>query len=188
MRTDCRDSRWHLLYVDILLAKGEMGTLPDVAAGVLCGILDVTGYCLVRRLWFRLCGGFTLNHRMLLPHGNPYCCCYGTSAPGEDKAAGAHLCQVFGQEPRDAVAQARVGVVEALQQNYRSAVRRLSKLTEKDSSSLDFLLSLIPFNQRKTMAQVSPYARILDSLWNEQSCLCWRFLHFFILLLFIYLL
>lgn len=23
MRTDCRDPRWHLLYVDILLAKGE---------------------------------------------------------------------------------------------------------------------------------------------------------------------
>ncbi|KAG8002766.1 Tetratricopeptide repeat protein 34 [Nibea albiflora] len=93
MRTDCRDPRWHLLYVDILLAKGEV------------------------------------------------------------KAAGAHLCQVFGQEPRDAVAQARVGVVEAWQQNYRSAARRLSKLTEKDSSSLDFLLALIPFNQRKRMAQ-----------------------------------
>ncbi|KAE8293306.1 Tetratricopeptide repeat protein 34 [Larimichthys crocea] len=95
MRTDCRDPRWHLLYVDILLAKGEV------------------------------------------------------------KAAGAHLCQVFGQEPRDAVAQARVGVVEAWQQNYRSAARRLSKLTEKDSSSLDFLLALIPFNQRKHMAQAA---------------------------------
>ncbi|CAK6951232.1 uncharacterized protein ttc34 [Scomber scombrus] len=95
MRTDCRDPRWHLLYVDILLAKGE------------------------------------------------------------GKAAGAHLSQVFGQEPRDAVAQARVGVVEAWQQNYRSAAHRLSKLTEKDSSSLDFLLALIPFNQRKHMAQAA---------------------------------
>ncbi|XP_059189015.1 tetratricopeptide repeat protein 34 [Centropristis striata] len=95
MRTDCRDPRWHLLYVDILLAKGEV------------------------------------------------------------KAAGAHLCQVFGQEPRDAAAQARVGVVEAWQQNYRSAARRLSKLTEKDSSSLGFLLVLIPFNQRKRMAQAA---------------------------------
>ncbi|XP_028265243.1 uncharacterized protein ttc34 [Parambassis ranga] len=95
MRTDCRDPRWHLLYVDILLAKGEA------------------------------------------------------------KGAAAHLCQVFGQEPRDAVAQARVGVVEAWQQNYRSAVRRLSKLTEKDSSCLDFLLALIPFNQRKSMAQAA---------------------------------
>ncbi|XP_008273959.1 tetratricopeptide repeat protein 34 [Stegastes partitus] len=95
MRTDCRDPRWHLLYVDILLAKGEV------------------------------------------------------------KAAGAHLCQVFGQEPRDAAAQARVGVVEAWRQNYRSAARRLSKLTEKDSSSLDFLLALIPFNQRKCMAQAA---------------------------------
>lgn len=23
MKTDCRDPRWHLLYVDVLLAKGE---------------------------------------------------------------------------------------------------------------------------------------------------------------------
>ncbi|XP_029291792.1 tetratricopeptide repeat protein 34 [Cottoperca gobio] len=95
MRTDCRDPRWHLLYVDILLAKGEV------------------------------------------------------------KAAGAHLCQVFGQEPRDAVAQARLGVVEAWQKNYRSAAHRLSKLPEKDPSSLVFLLSLIPFNQRKRMAQAA---------------------------------
>ncbi|XP_044068869.1 uncharacterized protein ttc34 [Siniperca chuatsi] len=95
MKTDCRDPRWHLLYVDILVAKGEI------------------------------------------------------------KAAGAHLCQVFGQEPRDAVAQARVGVVEAWQQKYCSAARRLSKLIEKDASSLDFLLALIPFNQRKRMAQAA---------------------------------
>ncbi|XP_074501278.1 uncharacterized protein ttc34 [Sebastes fasciatus] len=95
MRTDCRDPRWHLLYVDTLLAKGEA------------------------------------------------------------KAAGAHLCQVFGQEPRDAVAQARVGVVEAWQQNYRGAARRLSKLTEKDSSSLALLLALIPLNQRKRTAQAA---------------------------------
>ncbi|KAM3617041.1 uncharacterized protein V6R79_001600 [Siganus canaliculatus] len=95
MRTDCRDPRWHLLYVDILLAKGEV------------------------------------------------------------KAAGAHLCQVFGQEPRDAVAQARVGVVEAWEQNYCSAARRLSKLAEKDPSSLDFLLTLIPLSQRKHTAQAA---------------------------------
>nr|XP_033484508.1 uncharacterized protein ttc34 [Epinephelus lanceolatus] len=95
MRTDCRDPRWHLLYVDILLAKGEV------------------------------------------------------------KAASAHLCQVFGQEPRDAVAQARVGVVEAWHQNYRSAACRLSKLTEKDPSILVFLLALIPFSQRKRMAQAA---------------------------------
>ncbi|XP_022075686.2 uncharacterized protein ttc34 [Acanthochromis polyacanthus] len=95
MRTDCRDPRWHLLHVDMLLAKGEV------------------------------------------------------------KAAGAHLCQVFGQEPRDAAPQARLGVVEAWRQSYRSAARRLSKLTEKDPSSLDFLLALIPFNQRKCMAQAA---------------------------------
>ncbi|XP_035015625.2 tetratricopeptide repeat protein 34 [Hippoglossus stenolepis] len=95
MRTDCREPRWHLLYVDLLLAKGEV------------------------------------------------------------KAAGAHLCQVFGQEPRDAAAQGRVGVVEAWQQSYRSAACRLSKLTEKDPSGLDFLLALIPFNQRKHIAQAA---------------------------------
>lgn len=70
---------------------------------------------------------------------------------------------MFGQEPRDAAAQARLGVVEAWQQNYRSAARRLSKLTEKDSSNLVFLLALIPFNQRKHMAQVRLRAGILDS-------------------------
>lgn len=102
------------------------------------------------------------------------------SAPGEDKAAGAHLCQVFGQEPRDAVAQARVGVVEALQHNYRSAARRLSKMTEKDLSSLDFLLTLIPFNQRKPMAQVSLHATILDSLLTEQYCFCWHVWRMFV--------
>lgn len=69
---------------------------------------------------------------------------------------------MFGQEPRDAAAQARLGVVEAWQQKYRSAARRLSKLPEKDSSSLDFLLALIPFNQRKRMAQVSQNDRNLD--------------------------
>lgn len=32
MRTDCRDSRWHCLYVDILLTKGEIiGTWPTDA-------------------------------------------------------------------------------------------------------------------------------------------------------------
>lgn len=60
MRTDCRDPRWHLLYVDILLVKGEIGTLPNFAAGFLSGILDVTGDGLFSRLWFRLCGVSTL--------------------------------------------------------------------------------------------------------------------------------
>lgn len=63
MRTDCRDPRWHILYVDILLAKGEIGTLPNFAAGIHSGILDVTGNGLVRRLWFRLCGVSSLIKR-----------------------------------------------------------------------------------------------------------------------------
>uniref|UniRef100_A0A4W5PEK1 Tetratricopeptide repeat domain 34 n=1 Tax=Hucho hucho TaxID=62062 RepID=A0A4W5PEK1_9TELE len=38
MRTDCRDTRWHLLYVDILLAKGEIGTwLTDTHLSVISG-------------------------------------------------------------------------------------------------------------------------------------------------------
>lgn len=114
-------------------------------------------------------------------HSNP--CCYGTSSPGETRAAGAHLCQVFGQEPRDAAAQARVGVVEALNQNYCSAARRLSKVAEKDSSSLDFLLTLIPISQRKATAQVSPRARVTESLWNNKRCICCRQLDFFVLLI-----
>ncbi|XP_029912381.1 uncharacterized protein ttc34 [Myripristis murdjan] len=95
MRTDCRDPRWHLLYIDILLAKGGV------------------------------------------------------------KAAAAHLSQVFGQEPREAVAQARVGVVEAWQQNYLGAARRLSKLAEKDPTGLDFLLTLMPLSHRKRTAQAA---------------------------------
>lgn len=118
---------------------------------------------------------------MLPLHSNP--CCYGTSSPGEAKAAGAHLCQVFGQEPRDAAAQARVGVVEALNQNYCSAARRLSKVAEKDSSSLDFLLTLIPISQRKAMAQVSPRARVTESLLSIQRCMCCLQLDFFLLLI-----
>lgn len=149
MKTDCRDPRWHLLYVDILLAKGEMGTLPNVAAGV--------------PFWFKLCVAFTstIKHCSLTVILTG--CCYGPFDPGEAKAAGTHLCQVFGQEPRDAVAQARVGVVEALQQNYRSAVHRLSKLTEKDSCCLDFLLTLIPSNQRQTVAQVASHTGHFDA-------------------------
>ncbi|XP_061781129.1 tetratricopeptide repeat protein 34 [Nerophis lumbriciformis] len=95
IRTDCRAPRWHLLHVDILLAKGEV------------------------------------------------------------EAAGVHLSQVFGQEPRDSAAQARVGVVEAWQHKSCSAACRLSKLAEKEPSCLDLLLALIPLNQRKRVAQVA---------------------------------
>ncbi|MEQ2206965.1 hypothetical protein XENOCAPTIV_005416 [Xenoophorus captivus] len=79
--------------------------------------------------------------------------CFGPSPSGDVKAASSHLCQVFGQEPRDAAAQARLGVLETWQQKYCSAAHRLSKANEKDSSIMDFLLALIPFNQRKCMAQ-----------------------------------
>ncbi|XP_054651459.1 uncharacterized protein ttc34 isoform X1 [Dunckerocampus dactyliophorus] len=95
IRTDCRAPRWHLLHVDILLAKGEV------------------------------------------------------------EAAGAHLSQVFGQEPRDAAAQARLGVVEAWQRKSCSAARRLSILAEEEMSCLDLLLALIPLHQRKCIAQAA---------------------------------
>lgn len=88
------------------------------------------------------------------------------------KAAAAHLCKIFGQDPRDAVAQARLGVVEAWQRSYGSAARRLSKLSEKDSSTLGFLLALIPFNHKKCTAQVSmrrnPRSR--SSVLDECQC------------------
>uniref|UniRef100_A0A8C8M0G2 Tetratricopeptide repeat protein 34 n=1 Tax=Oncorhynchus tshawytscha TaxID=74940 RepID=A0A8C8M0G2_ONCTS len=71
--------------------------------------------------------------------------------------AGAHLAQVFGQDPREAAAQARVGVVEAWQQNYCGGGARLSKLTEKEPSTLDFLLTLIPPIHRKRMAQAAAH-------------------------------
>uniref|UniRef100_W5L6U0 Tetratricopeptide repeat domain 34 n=1 Tax=Astyanax mexicanus TaxID=7994 RepID=W5L6U0_ASTMX len=95
MKTDCRDPRWHLLYIDTLLARGEL------------------------------------------------------------KAAGVHLRQVFGQEPRDAAAQSRWGVVECYQQSYRLAAKCLSVVSEKEPAVLDFLLALIPPQQRKRLAQAA---------------------------------
>ncbi|KAM9445362.1 tetratricopeptide repeat protein 34 [Clarias gariepinus] len=95
MKTDYKDPRWHLLYIDCLLGRGDL------------------------------------------------------------KAAGAHLLQVFGQEPRDASAQARWGVVEGRKKNYKSAVKCLSAVTEKDPSVLDFLLTLIKPQQKTQLAQAA---------------------------------
>jgi len=69
-------------------------------------------------------------------------------------AAGAHLKQVFGQEPRDVAAKARWGVVKAWQQNYEVATNYLSVVAEKDPATLDFLISLMQSAQRKRLAQV----------------------------------
>uniref|UniRef100_A0A3B3W381 Tetratricopeptide repeat domain 34 n=1 Tax=Poecilia latipinna TaxID=48699 RepID=A0A3B3W381_9TELE len=108
MRTDSGNPRWHLLYVDTLLAKGATASLTNCAE-------------------------------------------------------------------KDAEAQARLGVVETWQQrDRRSAAYRLSKVTGKDSSSLDFLLALIPFNQRKCMAQAAALeAGVLSSAgqWNQALAL-----------------
>ncbi|XP_062872103.1 tetratricopeptide repeat protein 34 [Trichomycterus rosablanca] len=90
-----RDPRWHLLYIDVLLARGDI------------------------------------------------------------KTAGAHLRDLFGQEPRDAAAQARCGVVESWKKNFRSAAKCLSGVSEKDQSVLDFLLALIQPQQRKHLAQAA---------------------------------
>ncbi|KAK7896696.1 hypothetical protein WMY93_022021 [Mugilogobius chulae] len=95
LKTETRDPRWHLLCVDLLLAKGDV------------------------------------------------------------KTAGTQLVQVFGQEPRDAVAQGRLGVTEAWEQKYCSAALRLSKLTDKHVDVLGSLLQLIPTNQRKRTAQAA---------------------------------
>ncbi|KAI5095737.1 tetratricopeptide repeat protein 34 [Silurus meridionalis] len=95
MKTDCRDPRWHLLYIDTLLARGDL------------------------------------------------------------KAAATHLLQVFGQEPRDAAAQARWGVVESWKKKYRSAVKCLSVVSEKDPLALDFLLTLIQPQQKTRLAQAA---------------------------------
>ncbi|KAJ0064472.1 hypothetical protein NL108_006933 [Boleophthalmus pectinirostris] len=93
LKTEARDPRWHLLQVDLLLAKGDV------------------------------------------------------------KTAEAQLVQVFGQEPRDAVAQGRLGVVEAWEQSYCSAALRLCKLTDKHMGALESLLQLMPTNQRRRTAQ-----------------------------------
>ncbi|KAL1249917.1 hypothetical protein QQF64_020922 [Cirrhinus molitorella] len=95
MNTDCREPRWHLLYIDTLLAKGEVN------------------------------------------------------------AAGAHLKQVFGQEPRDAAAKARWGVVKAWQQNYKVAANYLSVVAEKEPATLDFLVTILQAAQRKRLAQAA---------------------------------
>ncbi|TSM04839.1 Tetratricopeptide repeat protein 34 [Bagarius yarrelli] len=76
-------------------------------------------------------------------------------AQGDIKIAGVHLLKFFGQEPRDAAAQARWGVVESWKKNYRSAVKCLSVVTEKDPTLLDFLLTLIQPQQRTHIAQAA---------------------------------
>ncbi|XP_042607027.1 tetratricopeptide repeat protein 34 [Cyprinus carpio] len=95
MNTDCREPRWHLLYIDTLLAKGEVNV------------------------------------------------------------AGAHLKQVFGQEPRDAAAKARWGVVKVWQQSYKVAANYLSVVSEKEPATLDFLITLLQSAQRKRLAQAA---------------------------------
>ncbi|MBN3323313.1 TTC34 protein, partial [Atractosteus spatula] len=95
MKIDCRDPRWHLLYIDTLLARGAL------------------------------------------------------------QAAAAHLRQIFGQEPREAVAQARWGVVEAWQRNATGAARGLSEIAEREASTLSFLLALLSAQHRKHLAQAA---------------------------------
>uniref|UniRef100_A0AAV2LXI3 Tetratricopeptide repeat domain 34 n=1 Tax=Knipowitschia caucasica TaxID=637954 RepID=A0AAV2LXI3_KNICA len=95
LETESRDPRWHLLSVDLLLAKGDL------------------------------------------------------------KAAHAQLVQVFGQDPRDAVAQGRLGVMEAWEQKYCIAAVRLSKLSDNHTEVLDSLLQLIPPNHRKRTAKAA---------------------------------
>lgn len=87
---------------------------------------------------------------------------------GEVNAAGAHLKQVFGQEPRDVAAKARWGVVKAWQQNYKVAVNYLSVVAEKDPETLDFLINLMQSAQRKRLAQVITSRVCIDMLSTDK--------------------
>ncbi|XP_076133396.1 uncharacterized protein ttc34 [Alosa pseudoharengus] len=71
------------------------------------------------------------------------------------QAAAILLGQVFGQEPREASAQARWGVVEAWEQNFSGAAQRLAKVAEREPSTLDFLLPLICSSHRKRLGQAA---------------------------------
>lgn len=124
MNTDCREPRWHLLYIDTLLAKGQQ---------------------------YRT---FKCHRQSMLPYVK---CTVCTVCQGEVNAAGAHLKQVFGLEPRDATAKARWGVVKAWQQNYKLAANYLSEVAEKEPATLDFLIALLQSSQRKRVAQVVIY-------------------------------
>lgn len=61
---------------------------------------------------------------------------------------------MFGQEPREASAQARWGVVEAWRQNFRASAQRLAKVAEREQCTLDFLLPLVRPSYRKHIGQV----------------------------------
>ncbi|XP_027026144.2 uncharacterized protein ttc34 [Tachysurus fulvidraco] len=114
LNTDSKDPRWHLLYIDTLLARGDL------------------------------------------------------------KAASTHLLRIFGQEPHDAAAQARWGVVESWKKNYRSAVKCLSVVSEKDTSVLVFLLTLIQPQQKTRLAQAASQeaSRVSESgLWERAVAL-----------------
>ncbi|XP_041130002.1 tetratricopeptide repeat protein 34 [Polyodon spathula] len=95
LEIDSRSSQWHLLYIDALLAKGELDS------------------------------------------------------------ASSHLRQVFGQEPREALARARSGVVEAWLRNPGRAARDLSEISERDPKTLNFLLTLTTATQRAQLAQAA---------------------------------
>lgn len=136
MKTDYRDPRWHLLHIDSLLARGEV-----------CSIFTYNN--------------FSIKFQVQTNKRHQFCwwlkafVCVFVNVSGDLKAAGTHLLQVFGQEPRDAAAQARWGVVESWKKNYRSAVKCLSVVSEKDPSLLDFLLTLIQPQHKTRLAQVT---------------------------------
>lgn len=98
-------------------------------------------------------------------------------------AAGGHLKQVFGQEPREATAKARWGVVKAWHQDYTMAADYLSEVAEKEPATLDFLIGLMQMSQRKRVAEVITSANkyvlhihLFDDLdtdhLNAKDCFC----------------
>lgn len=143
MKVDCRDPRWHLLYIDSLLARGKV-----------CGIFFFTYNTFSIKLNLYIFRIQTNKHHKVCIWLKALVCVFA-NVSGDLKAAGTHLLQVFGQEPRDATAQARWGVVESWKKNYRSAVKCLSVVSEKDPSVLGFLLTLIQPQQKTRLAQVT---------------------------------
>ncbi|XP_039599112.1 tetratricopeptide repeat protein 34 [Polypterus senegalus] len=76
-------------------------------------------------------------------------------AQGKNTDAMAHHQKIFGVEPTELPARARLGLMEALQGNLTVAAEELSKIAEDDTSTLDFLLTLLPEKQKRSLAQVA---------------------------------
>nr|XP_023697214.1 tetratricopeptide repeat protein 34 [Paramormyrops kingsleyae] len=103
-----------------------------------------------------LIGGILMKTECLEPRGNLLYIDI-LIAKGDIKAAGTHLCKIFGQESQEPEAQGRWGVVEAWRRNFRAAAKGLSAMAESEPVILDFLLALVSAAHRKPLAQASAH-------------------------------